>query len=171
LGLSGIAVFGLMRWGASKLPPAQQAVLTNEVLVARGSLREPMPDIQADVEKKFQERLKQSKVTGLDQQLLRRQIEEQVKWYWQLVPPSNARRWTIDLGWRKNRSGINRSFCESNFTPGNQDADEPKLGDLPRFLGNRTARGARRWRKVMSLRRPPSMNLPLNRICSMTKAF
>src|SRR5438876_10499483 len=40
LGLSGIAVFGLMRWGASKLPPAQQAVLTNEVLVARGSLRE-----------------------------------------------------------------------------------------------------------------------------------
>src|SRR5437762_7885755 len=41
LGLSGIAVFGLMRWGASKLPAAQQAVLTNEVLVARGSLREP----------------------------------------------------------------------------------------------------------------------------------
>ena len=153
LGLSGIAVFGLMRWGASKLPAAQQAILTNEVLVARGSLREPMPDIQAKVEKRFQERLKQSKVTGLDQQLLRKQIEEQVKWAYQLVPPSYSRRWTIDLGWRKESLRDKPLFLRVKFhTPETRESDEPKTSVTYRgFWEIGPPEGPRRWRKVMSL--------------------
>ena len=102
LGLSAGAVFGMMKWRAQKLPAAQQAILTNEVLVSRGSLKEPKPDIEADVERIFQERLSKSAVSSLDRQILRKQTEEQVKWQYQLVPPGMARPWHIDLGLRKN---------------------------------------------------------------------
>jgi hypothetical protein len=95
LSLSAAAVFRLMKWRAQKLPPAQQTILRNEVLVSRGSLKEPKPDIEADVERIFQERLKKSAVSDLDRQLLRKQTEEQIKWQYQLVPPNMARSGTL----------------------------------------------------------------------------
>jgi len=39
LALSGVCVFALMHYRAGRLPEAQQAILRNEVLVARGSAR------------------------------------------------------------------------------------------------------------------------------------
>jgi hypothetical protein len=102
LGVSAAAVFFIMQWRARKLPPEEQQVLRNEVFVARGSLREPKPDIAADVERIFQSRVKQISVSNFDRKLLRQQTEEQVKWDYQLVPPQNRRIWTIDLGVRKN---------------------------------------------------------------------
>src|ERR1051326_5584295 len=40
LALSGASVYALLQYRATRLPPDQQAVLRNEVLVARGSVRE-----------------------------------------------------------------------------------------------------------------------------------
>lgn len=98
LALAGGCVYGLLLWRAQRLPPEQQQVLRNEVLVARASLKEPAPDVEADVERILQERLKQSPVTGVDLDLVRRQIREQVKAAQQIVPPGYGHRWKIDLG-------------------------------------------------------------------------
>src|SRR5262250_3383554 len=41
LALSGACVYGLLQWRATRLPAAEQTILRNEVLVARGSAKEP----------------------------------------------------------------------------------------------------------------------------------
>src|SRR5258706_12982738 len=48
--VAGGSVFGLMKWRASRLPPNLQKVLRDEIFVARGSLKEARPDIEAIVE-------------------------------------------------------------------------------------------------------------------------
>ncbi len=102
LTVAGGSVFFLLQWRARKLPVPEQAVLNNEIFVARGSFKEPITDRSADVEKIYQERLKQNPLSDLDRQLVRRQIEEQVKAVDQVVPPNSIRHWELDLGWRKN---------------------------------------------------------------------
>src|SRR6266513_4632549 len=57
LAVAGGSVYGLLRWRASRLPPSQQEVLRKEVLVARASLKPPLPDIDAEVEQIFQRRI------------------------------------------------------------------------------------------------------------------
>src|SRR5947207_1001646 len=42
--LSGLSVFILLEWRAKRLPPDQQQVLRNEVLVARGSVKQANKD-------------------------------------------------------------------------------------------------------------------------------
>lgn len=96
------AVFFLLKWRATRLPPAQYAILTNEVLVARSSARPPLPDINADVQRLLQERLKDPTISAMDRTFVRKQIEEQLKAAYQLVPPSYRRRWEIPLGFAKN---------------------------------------------------------------------
>src|ERR1035437_838713 len=88
LALAGGAVFALLQWRARKLPAEQLTVLRNEVLVARGSAREPQPDWEPIVEKIYQQRLKESSVPAVDRPLLRRQIAERAKAELQLVPAS-----------------------------------------------------------------------------------
>ena len=51
LAVAGGSVYGLLLWRAQRLPAEQQKVLRNEVFVARAALREPLPDIDAAVEK------------------------------------------------------------------------------------------------------------------------
>ena len=41
LALSGAGVYGLLQWRAAKLPAAEQTVLREQVLVARGSAKQP----------------------------------------------------------------------------------------------------------------------------------
>jgi ABC-type transport system involved in multi-copper enzyme maturation permease subunit len=50
--ISGLSVFLLLQWRATKLPPEEQAILRNEIMVARGSARpKNMEDrIKADTE-------------------------------------------------------------------------------------------------------------------------
>jgi len=101
--ISGGCVFGLLQWRAGKLPPAEQAILREQILVARGSAKEPNnpAEIEADTEKVLQERLKSSPIEKVDLPEVRRQIREQVKAELQLVPPSYERTWKIDLGFAK----------------------------------------------------------------------
>ena len=104
LALSGAGVCGLLQWRASKLPEAEQKVLREQILVARGSVK-PANDpaaIEAETEQILQDRLKNNTVDKGDVPQLRKQIRELVKADLQLVPPDYSRSWQINLGLAKN---------------------------------------------------------------------
>jgi hypothetical protein len=104
LGLAGVSIYGLLQWRASRLPADQRRVLHNEVLVARGSAK-PVPvtkEIEATTEQALQDRLKNTRVDRADLTEVRKQIREQVKADYQLVPPGYTKRWLINLGLAKN---------------------------------------------------------------------
>jgi len=104
LAISGACVYGLLEWRAGKLPAAEQKILREQVLVARGSAKESSnpAEIEAETERILQGRLKSSPVDKVDVPEVRRQIRERVKADFQLVPPSYQRTWQIDLGFAKN---------------------------------------------------------------------
>src|SRR6185369_2740840 len=66
LAISGLSVYFLLQWRATKLPASEQAVLRNEVLVARGSAREKSfnQEIDAETDRLLEERLKKSPVAS-----------------------------------------------------------------------------------------------------------
>ena len=103
LALSAGCVYGLLQWRAHRLPPDEQQVLRNEVLVARGSAREQNFDkeIDARADKLLRERLDknplESRQANLDE--VRRQIRENVKAAYEVVRPGSVSRpWRINLG-------------------------------------------------------------------------
>jgi hypothetical protein len=102
--ISGACVFGLLQWRAAKLPAEVQQTLREQILVARGSAKEANSDadIEAETDRILQNRLKTAVVDKVDVPEVRKQIHEQVKADFQLVPPSYQRVWKIDLGSAKN---------------------------------------------------------------------
>ena len=102
LGASGGAIFLLLQWRAQQLPPDQQKMLRDEVLVARGSARETIPDLEPVVALRLAERLKQASVAEMDLEFVRKQIREQIKAEYQLVAPGSYRVWRINLGLAQN---------------------------------------------------------------------
>jgi hypothetical protein len=103
LGLAGACVYGLLQWRAHRLPPDQQRILRNEVLVARGSARERSfeRDINARADQLLRERLEKTQFDGTkaNRQEALQQILENVKAAYQLVPPGyQSRPWKINLG-------------------------------------------------------------------------
>lgn len=100
LGLSGLCVYVLLEWRATRLPPDQQQVLRSEVLVARGSARprDRTKEIDEATDKVLRERLQKIPVSAADLPEIRKQIREQIKADYQVVPPGYYRPWTIDLG-------------------------------------------------------------------------
>lgn len=103
LGISGGGVYALLLWRATQLPADQQAVLHNEVLVARGSARPDTraADIEAETNRRFRERLAETKVAGADLAEVRRQVFEQVKAEAQVVPAGYLRVWQVNLGFQR----------------------------------------------------------------------
>ena len=99
LAISGACVYGLLEFRAGKLPPAEQEVLRNQILVARGSAKEASHDaeIQSEARRILDERLKSSPVENADRAEVEKQIREGVKADFQLVPPGYSRVWQIDL--------------------------------------------------------------------------
>jgi len=102
--LSGASVYGLLQWRAGRLPAAEQETLRTQVLVARGGARPPdyNAEIDAQTEQLLQERLKQTQIPNADLAEARKQIREQVKAAYQLVPPGYYKEWQINLGFTKN---------------------------------------------------------------------
>jgi len=100
LALVGGSIYGLVLWRASRLPPDEQRILRNEVLVARGSVKMPsaQKDIDDETDRRLKERLAKMQVEGVDLKEARKQIREQVKSEAELVPNSYTRVWEIDLG-------------------------------------------------------------------------
>jgi hypothetical protein len=94
--VAGASIYVLLQWRARQLPPPQQIILRNEVLVARATLKEPAPDFAKQIEENFQQRIRNQNLTPADQAEVRKQVEEAVKGREQLVPPGYMRRWQID---------------------------------------------------------------------------
>lgn len=105
LAVAGASVFALLQWRATRLPADERAKLRNEVLVARGSAREPVPlqEIEAEAARRLRERLERNPVARVDLPEVKRQILEQVRAELQLVAPGTYRPWQIDLRHAKNR--------------------------------------------------------------------
>ena len=105
LAISGACVFCLLQWRAAHLPPAEQKVLREQVLVARGSARPPdrAAEIDAETRQDLQEKLKANpELAGsADLQEVEKQIREQVKAPYQYVPPETYRVWEVDLSSQK----------------------------------------------------------------------
>ena len=104
LGISGGCVYGLLQWRSGKLEPRQQAILREQILVARGSAKPASIDaeIESETQRIFENRLKTAPVDKVDVAEVRRQIREGVKADAQVVPPSYVKQWQIDLGFAKN---------------------------------------------------------------------
>ena len=66
LAISGACVFGLLQWRAAHLPAAEQKILREQVLVARGSARPPNPAAEIDAETRqiLQEQFESQSRTG-----------------------------------------------------------------------------------------------------------
>ena len=98
LALAGGVTYGMLRWQARKLAPEQQKLLAQEVLVARGSAREPVVDLEADVEKVFARRQQEENLAELDPAMVRREIRGQLRAQQETIAPNYRRLWDIDLG-------------------------------------------------------------------------
>jgi len=98
LSLAAGIVYAELLWRARGLPPAQQEALRSEVLVARGSRKPPVPDLEPIVAQVMRERLKNERVAAMDRNEVRKIIREQVKSQEQVVPPGYQRTWQIHLG-------------------------------------------------------------------------
>ena len=104
LTLSGASVYGLLQWRATRLPADQQKVLRDEVLVARGSVKQPSleKEIQLETDRLLQERLQKNPDTRANIPEARKQILEQIKAEYQIVPPGYLHIWELDMGNAKN---------------------------------------------------------------------
>jgi hypothetical protein len=107
LALSGGCVYGLLQWRATKLPVAEQEVLRNEVLVARSSVKPPdvQEKIESDARDILKERLSKTPVTRADLPEVQKQITEQVKSDYQIVPPGYTKTWEINFGMKAKSAG------------------------------------------------------------------
>ena len=102
--VSGAGVFFVLQWRATKLPEREQAVLRNEVLIARAGARPPTfeKEIERATEEEFKKALARSPVTLAEAKLLRQQIKETLRGDLQNVPSGYEQSWKIDLGFAKN---------------------------------------------------------------------
>ncbi len=104
LATSGLAVYGLLEWRASRLPPELQSELHSKILVARGSAKETVnyDRIQTEADRQVEARLKDPSLATMDRNFVRTQVVARVKAQYQLVPGGHQRRWTIPFGSRAN---------------------------------------------------------------------
>jgi hypothetical protein len=128
LAVAGACVYGLLLWRAQRLPAAQQQILRNEIFVARGSLREPPPDIDAAVEQTLRDRVKDTQLTPEEIELVRRQIREQFQAGAQIVPPGYVRPWVLDVGLDKAAINSQPVFLRFKFHAARTNASGTYLG-------------------------------------------
>ena len=104
LALSGASVYALLQWRATRLPPKEQHVLRNEVLVSRGAAhpRNFEREIEQETERQVQAKLKANPGLRSDLAEVRHQIRESLKAGLQVVPPGQGKGWKINLGLAKN---------------------------------------------------------------------
>lgn len=97
--LAGSAIFVLMQWRARQLAPKEQAILRDEIFVARKVAREDVPDYDSSARRVVAEKLKTSPPPeGLSISQVQTIVREQLKARDQLVPPNRRRQWEIYVG-------------------------------------------------------------------------
>src|SRR5713226_5005962 len=146
LSVAGASVYGLLRWRAQQLPEKERAILRNEIFVARGSLKEAPPELEADTERIFRERIEATPVPAAEQKAVRDAIREQLKAGFQIVPPDHLRRWQIDLGARKNFLRDQPLFLRAKFYAARTNATGTYLGLWQVGVPQKT----RLWRRALS---------------------
>ncbi len=104
LALSGACVYGLLYWRSAELPAAQQKILREDVLVARGSAKPSTFDAEIEVQtdQTLRRVLTNTSLAQAEISAVSTQIREQVKMQYELVRPNWGHRWDIDLGLAKN---------------------------------------------------------------------
>jgi len=132
LALAGGSVYALLLWRANRLPAAQQYVLRNEVLVARGSVKQPdlNKEIDQETDKLLKERLEKTPATAADLKDVRKQLRDQVKADYEVVPPGYMHLWQIDLGVTKNSLRNKPLQLRIKFNTG-----DPNIGSTRTFTG------------------------------------
>jgi len=101
LGVASSAAVLLMFWRAHELSPDEQKILHQQVLVARGGLHEAPVDLDADVERMYENRRNDESVRGLDPEFVKQQLRLLVKAQQETAPPNYERIWDLDLGARR----------------------------------------------------------------------
>jgi len=101
LAVAGASVYGLLHYRANRLPAREQQVLRREIMVARGSLKPPKPNLEAEVQRLFQQRVQQTRIPESEYPELRNQLMELVQAAQQVALPGYAKDWTIDIGLRR----------------------------------------------------------------------
>jgi hypothetical protein len=104
LALSGVSVYALLQWRATRLPADEQKILRNEVLVARASAKPASLDkeIQAEADRLLRERLQKNPDLRANIPEARKQMLEQIKAEYQVVPPGYMHEWEVGLGAARN---------------------------------------------------------------------
>jgi len=128
LGLCAGAVYAQLWWRSSGLSEGQLEVLRSEVLVARSSFREQLPDLEPLVEAEYQKRLQNPAVAQMLPAEARRIIREQVKAGIQVVPSGITRVWRIDLGSVKHSLAGVPLFLRVKFFVSEKNASGSYLG-------------------------------------------
>ncbi len=130
LALSGGSVYALMQWRATRLPPAEQAILRNEVLVARGSVKPEsyLREIEDETDQKLKERLEKNPGLKADLVEVRKQIRESIKAEYQLVPPGWPREWKIHLGLARHFLQGKPLYLRIKFNAADKSASGTYLG-------------------------------------------
>lgn len=118
--MAGACIFVLLQWRGQKLSAREQKILREEVLVARGSLKEPPMNIEAEVERIFRERTKDAPVNPATAEIVKNTLREQLKVV--LVRPGEPRRWKLDLGYRKAFLRDQAIFIRFKFYAGGTNA-------------------------------------------------
>lgn len=98
LGLSAGAVYLLMLYRAQQLPPEVRAMLRAEVLTARASVREPLPDLTAEADRLIAARRDELLAQGVDLRVFRERAKEAARAQMQVVPSDHFRRFKLPLG-------------------------------------------------------------------------
>lgn len=100
LALTGTSVYLLLHWRARSLPPAQQAILRNEVFVARGEVHPdyPLAAMQSAIAAEYKARVATNKVDAADAKETLRLIAGRVQANVTAVAPDGVRVWTNHMG-------------------------------------------------------------------------
>lgn len=122
--LSGAIVVGVLYSESQDLSVHQKSLLESKVLVARGGLTEPKPDLSEDIERIFQQRISRDNVAKIDHDYVREKVEEEVWAMNQLVKPNHLRQWKFDFGWRHRRVADQPLHLRVKFYAAQYDKDE-----------------------------------------------
>jgi len=95
---TGCFIYGSVLYRSSKLPDDQKKILNREILVGRGSVKRPVPDISKQIEELMAERMKDPAVAAMDKTFVRQQVVEMVKRVMESVPPLRGVPWEFDFG-------------------------------------------------------------------------
>ena len=99
LTFAGVTIYSIILWRAGNLSAKEQVILRNQVLVGRGTLKEPVEDIEPDVERYYQLMVKESPdFAKLTPKEGKKMLREKHLADLESVGPNFMRVWTLPLG-------------------------------------------------------------------------